>query len=55
VTLPGALVWLANRKPNAADDDMKSLIPSIGEDISGTLGPVKIGGAADNLGGRPLS
>ncbi len=60
VTLPGALVWLANRRPNAADDDMQSLIPSIGEDISGTLGSVKIGsvkigGAADHLGGRPLS
>ena len=55
VTLPGALVWLANRKPDAADDRMQSLAPAIGEDISSTLGSVKVGGAGDNLGGRPLS
>jgi glycosyltransferase 2 family protein len=55
VTLPGALVWLANRKPDAVDDHTKSLVPAIGEDISGTLGSVKVGGAGDNFGGRPLS
>jgi uncharacterized protein (TIRG00374 family) len=55
VTLPGALVWLANRKPDAADDDIHSLMPAIGDDISGKLGSVKVGGAGDNVGGRSLS
>lgn len=55
VTLPGALIWLANRKPDAADDHTQSLMPTIGEDISNTLGSVKVGGAGDNLGGRSLS
>jgi len=49
------LVWLANRKPDAADDHMQSLMPAIGEDISNTLGSVKVGGAGDNLGERSLS
>ena len=55
VTLPGALVWLANRKPDAPDDDIQSLMPAIGDDISGKLGSVKVGGAGDNVGGRSLS
>jgi hypothetical protein len=55
VTLPGALVWLANRKPDAADDRTQSLMPAIEEDISGTLGSMKVGSAGDNFTGRPLS
>jgi uncharacterized membrane protein YbhN (UPF0104 family) len=55
VTLPGALVWLANRKPDAADDRTQPLMPAIGEDISSTLGSMKVGGAGDNFRGRPLS
>jgi glycosyltransferase 2 family protein len=53
VTLPGALVWLANRKPGAADDSRLSLMPTIGEDISSTVGSVKVGD--NNFGGHPLS
>ena len=55
VTLPGALVWLANRKPDAADDRTQPLMPAIGEDISSTLGSMKVGSAGDNFRGRPLS
>ena len=54
MTLPDALVWLANRKPDAADDDMQSLMPAIGDDILGTLDSVKVAGAGNNVGGRSL-
>jgi hypothetical protein len=52
VTLPGALVWLASRKTDAVDN--QSLALAIGGDISGTLAS-KVGGAGNNVGGRPLS
>jgi len=41
------LVWLANRKPGAADDRMQSLMPAISEDVPNTLGSVKVGGAGE--------
>jgi uncharacterized protein (TIRG00374 family) len=52
VTLPGALVWLANRKPDGADDCKLSLMPAIRKDISSTVGSVKVG---DKFGGHPHS
>ena len=52
MTLPDALVWLANRKPDAAGDDMQSLMPVIGDDILGTLASVKVVSAGNNVGGR---
>jgi hypothetical protein len=52
VTLPGALVWLANRRPGATDERMQSLMPAIEEDVSRTVGSVKVGGAGDNFSGR---
>ena len=57
VTLPGALVWLANRKTESAENDLRTPVPAIGDDYPNSLDPAKIGGAGDNncLGGRPQS
>jgi hypothetical protein len=39
----------------AVDDYKQSLMLAIGDEISGTLGSAKVGGAGNNVGGRPLS
>jgi hypothetical protein len=50
--VPGALVWLANQKPDAVDDDKQLLMLAIGDNTSGTLGSVSVGGGGNNVGGR---
>jgi glycosyltransferase 2 family protein len=55
VTLPGAWVWLANRKSDSAESDASTPVAVIGDNYInsldrvkiGSLGPVKIGGAGD--------
>jgi hypothetical protein len=49
------LVCLANKKPDAVDDDKQLLMLAIGDETSGTLGSVNVGGVGNNVGGRPLS
>jgi len=50
VTLPGAWVWLANRKVESTEDDPQTLFLAVGDD-SNSLGPVKIGGASNKATG----
>ena len=47
VTLPGAWVWLANRKSNSAEDNPCAPVRAIGDNYTNSLDPVKIGGAGD--------
>jgi glycosyltransferase 2 family protein len=47
VTLPGAWVWLANKKLDSAEDDPCTPVPAIGDNYTSSLNPVKIGGAGD--------
>jgi uncharacterized membrane protein YbhN (UPF0104 family) len=50
VTLPGAWVWLANRKVESTEDDPQTLFLAVGDD-SNSLGPVKVGGASNKATG----
>ena len=46
---------MASKSKAGCRRDKQSLMLAIGDDISGTLGSVKVGGAGNNVGGRPLS
>jgi uncharacterized membrane protein YbhN (UPF0104 family) len=47
VTLPGAWVWLANRKLDSAENNPCAPVRAIGDNYTNSLDPVKIGGAGD--------